>query len=195
MIKLLQLPNPSIGIEHLTPQQLAPIQQEIDAIQLDWARNPSYNSRLAGQIEHEYALVDSMQALADIIMPLAHDYYNQHRPQAEQLVLSEAWVNFQQAGEFNPPHSHSGLVSWVLWLKLPTDTPGPGQRSRNNVVGNFAFHYVNILGVMQHYHMPSTAREQGTLLLWPSGLNHSVNPFYTSEELRITISGNINIKG
>ena len=35
---------------------------------------------------------------------------------------------------------------------------------------------------------------EGTIVMFPSWLNHSVYPFYTSDDYRISISGNIVVK-
>ena len=37
-------------------------------------------------------------------------------------------------------------------------------------------------------------KHEGTMLLFPSRLNHEVHPFYNCEEERISISGNILLK-
>ena len=30
------------------------------------------------------------------------------------------WVNYQYATEFNPEHGHTGITSFVIWMKIPT---------------------------------------------------------------------------
>ena len=35
--------------------------------------------------------------------------------------LREMWVNYQKQHEFNPLHYHSGIYSFVVWMKIPTD--------------------------------------------------------------------------
>ena len=39
-----------------------------------------------------------------------------------------------------------------------------------------------------------TKKDEGTILLFPSLLNHIVSPFYSSNEKRISVSGNIKMK-
>lgn len=38
---------------------------------------------------------------------------------ADRLRLDDAWFVSQLAGDFNPPHDHSGLVSGIIYLKVP----------------------------------------------------------------------------
>ena len=35
--------------------------------------------------------------------------------------MSTWWVNFQKQNDFNPMHGHTGLYSFVVWLKIPTE--------------------------------------------------------------------------
>ena len=30
------------------------------------------------------------------------------------------WVNYQYQTEFNPEHAHTGITSFVIWMKIPT---------------------------------------------------------------------------
>ena len=34
--------------------------------------------------------------------------------------LEEMWVNYQKQHEFNPPHVHAGIYSFVVFMKIPT---------------------------------------------------------------------------
>ena len=42
--------------------------------------------------------------------------------------------------------------------------------------------------------LPIDKAWEGTMILFPSSLNHNVYPFYTSDDYRISISGNLNQK-
>ena len=87
--------------------------------------------------------------------------------------LEPLWANFMKKHEFNPPHNHGGLYSFVIFLKIPysfeeqTKLPHVGG-SNSPSAGNFAFSYV-ANGVIEYY----------------------VYPFYNSDEERVTISGNV----
>ena len=40
--------------------------------------------------------------------------------EGEGWNLESLWVNFQKQHEFNPPHDHSGVYSFVIWMQIPT---------------------------------------------------------------------------
>ena len=42
------------------------------------------------------------------------------KSQIEKLKLEPFWVNYQKQNEFNPLHNHSGLYSFVVFMKIPT---------------------------------------------------------------------------
>ena len=115
------------------------------------------------------------------------------------LRLESAWVNFQKKGEFNPMHNHTGMYSFVLWYKIPyfssiEEKASPGRKSNNNLAGKFEFIYSNILGSVTGAMIDVDRQWEGQILLFPSMLNHTVYPFYSSDEYRISIAGNLFIK-
>ena len=48
------------------------------------------------------------------------NYYYAMNP-FKEVWLATLWINFMKAGEFNPPHSHSGDFSFVLYLQVPKE--------------------------------------------------------------------------
>jgi len=51
-----------------------------------------------------------------------------------------------------------------------------------------------MLGELESYHYCVEDDMRDKLVFFPSRLNHSVNPFYSSDEHRISVSGNIDFK-
>jgi len=110
--------------------------------------------------------------------------------------LSNFWVNFQKQHEFNPPHNHGGIWSFVIWVKIPTDWREQHALpiSANSTVpcaSDFGFLYTSMMGDMQYYSYPLDKESEGHMLFFPSKLMHGVYPFYNCDEERISISGNI----
>ena len=170
----------------------------------------SMNSRLAGNIAKQVELGEHYRNLIDKILdPVLkehienYDYFNEvstldgNAP----LVLTQAWMVLQEKYEFNPVHAHSGVYSFVIWLKIPynkedelnhpisvqSNTPCAGQFSYftldNFFAGNIATHFID------------TGKEiEGCAFLFPSKMNHCVYPFYTSDDYRISIAGNYRFK-
>ena len=59
---------------------------------------------------------------------------------------------------------------------------------------SFKFTYPGLLGEFQSYHYCHEDDMNKKLLFFPSRLNHSVNPFYSTDEVRISVSGNLDFK-
>ncbi|SVD06602.1 uncharacterized protein METZ01_LOCUS359456, partial [marine metagenome] len=115
---------------------------------------------------------------------------------SEIFILEPFWVNFQKETEFNPIHSHSGVFSFVIWVKIPTDWREQHAlpicaNSNTPAASNFAFCYVAMLGLLEHYEYHLDKEKEGCMLLFPARLMHRVNPFYNCDKERISISGNV----
>ena len=110
--------------------------------------------------------------------------------------MNRFWVNFQKQHEFNPPHDHTGLFSFVIFVKIPTDWREQhalpiSANSGTPCASDFEFHYTTMLGGhgVQTYLLDKTS--EGLMLFFPAKLIHCVYPFYNCNEERISISGNI----
>jgi hypothetical protein len=194
------------------PELMKIVGDEVAKIQADFSRAVPKNGTLAGNIIHEYQLFDSVTALEAKTREMAmmhSEVYGQgidaeflssiastDKSKKPDLRLKNAWVNFQQKGEFNPIHNHTGMYSFVLWYKIPyyeniEASAGPGRLSKSNVSGKFAFQYTNILGNIVGAEFPADKKWEGIILLFPAQLHHQVYPFYSSNNYRISISGNL----
>lgn len=116
-----------------------------------------------------------------------------------ELSISSTWVNFQKKYEFNPPHVHDGLFSFVIWHKVPFKMEDERARLPNISepdfrAGMFAFFFSDPSGRITQEALPVDNSWEGKVALFPASLNHCVYPFYTSDEYRVSISGNIGFK-
>tara|TARA_B100000287_G_scaffold86340_1_gene78949 strand:- start:1461 stop:1988 length:528 start_codon:yes stop_codon:yes gene_type:complete len=100
------------------------------------------------------------------------------------MDIQPVWVNFQQAGDWQPVHNHDGDFSLVAFLDVPQ-----GIYDEPDIAGSLFFTYGekqewsnNIFGP----HKP----EKGDFYIFPAWLNHYVYPFRSSGT-RISLSGNI----
>ena len=59
----------------------------------------------------------------------------------------------------------------------------------------FAFHYSTLTHQLTQTMYPLGKELEGTLLFFPSELFHSVNPFFNNDGIRISIAGNMGVKG
>lgn len=187
--------------------ELAPVVEEIRSIQQHPESAKLLTSMLAGNLKQEYALVECRAYLEQLIMPhmAQYDHYFGYLKVMDawsvpgELFLDEPWVNFQQRGEFNPAHNHSGVMSFVIWTSLPFDmqdemSQGPGRDSVKNVPGHFEFQYTDALGQIRNHVIAADHRHENTMLIFPSVMMHGVYPFYTTDQPRISVSGNFKLR-
>ena len=114
----------------------------------------------------------------------------------KELYMKSFWVNFSQKHEFNPVHDHNGVLSFVIWLKIPTKWQEQHQLpisldSNLPCASNFQFFYSDIFGSTRGMVVEMDPMMEGCILMFPSILQHQVYPFYNSDGYRISISGNL----
>ena len=111
-----------------------------------------------------------------------------------KYILRSAWINYSKKHDFNPIHMHTGHYSFVLWVKIPYKLEDEDKMypcSNGNKSGRFYF-------VHSEANMPITSvtstlvdAVEWDLILFPASLNHTVYPFFSTDEERISISGNL----
>ena len=159
-----------------------------------------YNSRLAGQLETELEYVINGQ-FRDCLEQTFFEYrrrFNFHEHK-DYIIDSNAWVNFQKKHEYNPIHYHYKDISWVIWIAIPYDLEEelnmPNVRESNyKVASKFQFIYNSFDGGISTTQLDIDKTWEGSLIMFPNYLKHQVYPFQTSNEPRVSISGNIDIR-
>ena len=105
--------------------------------------------------------------------------------------LTDFWINYMKPGDFNPPHQHSGALSFIIFGGSP---PGLLQECIDHEgttikPGEIVFQYgdqANKLAITLHHFHPN----KGDFFIFPANVQHFVSPF-KSEGTRISISGNV----
>lgn len=165
-------------------------------------KGESYKNQLAGVVYESNSLIDEGEwffenTLKELIHIYAREFVNlgHHLPTSGRhpYYLNNMWVNFQRKHDYNPLHRHKGIYSFVVWMKIPTrhEEQNKNNASKGKSVSAFSFFYTNNLGEISNYVYEMRPECEGTILFFPSQLNHSVYPFYECDEDRISISGNI----
>jgi hypothetical protein len=203
MFEIDYLPNIGFAIDRVPQDILEELKGEIYRIEQGFNTVKS-NDTLVGHIKKEFKIQETKHVLEPYVMALAFQYLmefdllsrSQNNKQCP-LSLGEVWVNFQSKGEFNPVHRHSGVLSFVIWVKIPYDLSEEEKEFpdvKNPRTSKFEFQFTNILGSIMTQSVDIDKNTEGTICLFPAELNHCVYPFYTSDEYRISISGNVIIK-
>ena len=183
----------------LSDQDMFPILEEIALIQNDFVHADPMNEQLVGHIKHEYHMLKTHSHIESLAVPLAYSWYDSFSRtynDNNELYLNKAWVNFQKKHEFNPLHNHDGEFSFVIYCKIPYTLEEEQAvvdyvPTDMNVAGNFTFQYINVLGSIVPWQIPADKSYEQKMILFPARMMHSVNPFYSSDDYRITVSGNL----
>lgn len=195
---------------HFNDNDLQPIRDEIQKILDGNVTRKDWRASLAGNIDKEYLLTDCFDYVEDLVGALIPSY-DQHFNYIKgfdmltgnvPIVLDNLWVNFQKKHEFNPVHHHTGILSFVIWLQVPyymedEMSQGPGKASNANHPGHFVFYYPSIGRPKANIASTTLAVDrnwENILVLFPASLDHAVYPFYTSDQYRISVSGNFKFK-
>jgi len=195
----MQFPNIGfIGCD-LADDDMEPILAEIVELSKDFTNAIPARQGLVGQIKHEYVLVKSYDHIEKLAKKMLDEYchtFSYNGGHSSNYKLNPPWVNFQRKHEYNPMHNHSGTFSFVIWIKIPY-TMEQEKLATNYVLedknnaGTFNFHYTDALGLLSSWSIPADKTYERRMIMFPANLNHSVNPFFSSDEFRISVSGNL----
>ena len=176
-----------------------------------------YSKLLVGQINRNeksaqtgFSLEDETgKAFSSVLGKLAETFMKNVTKLDFVAQVNDAWTVHSYEGDYNPLHDHGSKtpigLSCIMYLKVPdsiANIPNPteefiGLNSSSGAVDGFTYFTWGSHG-MRDVNMlrPSTEEyvkpEVGTLIMFPSWLRHSVNPFFGDGERR-TFSANINI--
>ena len=164
------------------------------------------NHNLAGNIAESYDLVDEEDYFFnEVLKPVSLRYISENSAvnnfqsnhlSSEDICLNKFWVNYQYKTEFNPMHIHTGIISFVIWLKIPTESEEQhnlpiAKNSNTPSASDFSFAYTDIIGNIQSYQIQLSPKDNGLMMVFPASLNHQVYPFYECDKKRVSISGNV----
>jgi len=111
------------------------------------------------------------------------------------IIVDELWINFQKKHEFNPLHIHSGIFSFIIFMKIPynlidEDRFFPNMKD-DPKTSRLCFIVCKPDGGIRDITCNVDESYLHKMLIFPANYGHLVYPFFTSDEERITISGNI----
>ena len=195
--------SPGYILLEVPPEVKEELEKSIEELDEDTAQ--SYRNKLKGHLEKEWSLPITPK-LSYLTETLAYEYAKQfyvegasgltevyHEAQNCKYELMNLWINYQKKHDFNPLHNHSGAYSFVIWVQIPYDIEEEKKVYASNGVETslFAFRYISPLGGIDTENLPLDKTWEWKMAFFPAKLNHTVNPFYTSDDYRISISGNV----
>tara|TARA_R100001509_G_scaffold123422_1_gene77142 strand:- start:11 stop:616 length:606 start_codon:yes stop_codon:yes gene_type:complete len=162
--------------------------------------NSDFRTNLSGHIDNEKVYIkdedknyfcENMQKI--ILDYKKHAEWYLNKPVFKKIELISLWINYMKKGEYNPPHIHTGDISFVIYLEVPEQINeekivcADGKYGPGTIYFNYGDpankHSVNFLNFK-----PKT----GEYFMFPANLLHQVAPF-RSDVTRISLSGNFKI--
>jgi len=162
------------------------------------------NEKLAGCIREEYFYNNWSEDFERFFIESSINHKNIQEYLKSIYMLSKnvpyylkaLWVNKQKKYEFNPIHNHTGALSFIVFLKIPYDLKEedkvfPKNNATPSVTSRLTFLGNRLLGGIYQLVINVDKSFENKMLVFPASLYHMVYPFYTSNDYRITVSGNI----
>jgi len=149
-----------------------------------------------GVVKHYYVkdnLIELKQFILDTFYKFDYEFnylkwlnlFNQQ----VSVAVDEPWINIQEKHEYIPNHRHDGIASFVIWIKIPYDIEK--ELASGTYSSTFEFIYNSVFGTLMNQRLSVSKEFEGKIMVFPSNLQHCVYPFITSDERRISISGNL----
>ena len=194
--KVISLPNWGYLDTHMPNDLFNSLVEECKTAQI---KNNEMISALTGAgVAKHFFLKDNVDKMHIFIKKLLQIYNNHFPGLADLKVATEnvplhfdiPWINFQKKYEFVPKHGHDGVFSYTSWIKIPYDSDEELKNGGDHA-SCVEFLYRDILGKAQSKVIKLNKKDEGRIVFFPAPMEHIVYPFYTSDEFRISISGNI----
>jgi hypothetical protein len=121
----------------------------------------------------------------DRLLSIQHDR-QQHR--RGTVRLDTLWINFQNKHDFNPPHTHNGILSFVIYCKVPKEIFEVQADSNHKMAGQIVFDYGDPISKLSGSEFPIKPYDN-LMFIFPNELKHYVPAYWVDAE-RISVSGN-----
>ena len=186
--------GPFLYSAKVTPERLTKI------IKICNKAEDSYAHNLAGHLKKELEL--PALKIFNILKPYFKSYVrcgeetHFNCTNLPLLTMKSAWVNYMEAGDFNPPHNHSDVLSFVLFLKIPNELKKENKKFKGRSIGPGGIDFRIAPGRQEGILSRDSNKffpKEGEIFIFPAHLEHWVCPF-KSKGTRISISGNLGKK-
>ena len=194
--------GPFIYLGKINESIIVELQSRIEEVR--GVKEKDVGHKLAGRIVQQYDISDtcSKSVYNEITSHLKNKYVQleemtgleyQSSIDWNKVWIDSLWVNIQKAGEYNPPHIHDGMYSFVIYTKNDMtrdeaiENPFDVQKNQS-MAGHLElkFSEQNFANYSHYSHWP----EVGDIIMFPSWLQHFVHSFYKEDAERISVAGN-----
>jgi len=161
----------------------------------------SYNKSLAGQLDNQFLYTENVQQwFYTETQPIIQAYRKGHckfhgiEELSVDFTADDLWVNYMQAGDFNPLHTHGADYSFVLFLDVPKQLQNEQENFKGTSAkpGSLLFEFTQQARPRWSTTGATILPKTGDMFIFPAMLQHWVCPF-KSKVTRISVSGNLRI--
>jgi len=190
--------GPSIVKIKMPNEMIEQINKYVDSVIKDEQKIKELDEgdKLIGKVQQEFLMeVEFMKKikwanfLAANVSSWAKEELNK---EIKHFELIKSWVVRQFKNDYNPVHWHSGDISGVGYLKVPSylgNTSQPDKKTNENGKLQLIFGSPNLFSKSTYLVKP----EIGDFYLFPNYLMHTVYPFSGTDEERRSVSFNAKV--
>ena len=123
-----------------------------------------------------------------MVQRLLEVHHDRRQLRQGNVRLDTLWINFSQKHDFNPPHTHTGILSFVIFCQTPKEIFEVQADSNTQRAGELLFSYGEPISKLQGNEYPIKPYEN-LMFIFPAELRHYVPAYWVDAE-RISVSGN-----
>ena len=190
--------SPAIGKYKLPNETISLINTHVDGILKDQNKiDELYNGdNLAGEIKYEVKITKEFldKHLFNTFKNYVFNYVKSTiGKEFKTFEIKSCWAVSQFESDYNPVHWHTGDISGVGYLKVPSNlgnTSQPNKKTNENGKLQLIFGSPNLFSKSTFLVKP----ELGDFYLFPNYLMHTVYPFTGTDEERRSVSFNAKVQ-
>lgn len=190
--------GPPVYLSQIDPKYISEMEQSIETATKD--ESLSAREGLAGRIDNQYQILPltSQACLGHILQHVNQYHFDTGGEPMNNIEIDALWVNIQRYMEFNPAHHHTGMFSFVIYIKNDLERASAINNKFDNARGTeLAGHIQLRYGEEAHmnWNVYNHWPERGQIIMFPSWLQHFVFPHYETDKERISVAGNVILVG
>ena len=184
-MKIVSPYGPKIAILKIPNNIIKQINVEVDNIlsNKDKIKKNDYSKKLVGQVKQEFQLskIFINKYLKNFINSSVKNYIKKGcNKNVKKIKFHNLWIVRQFKNEYNPIHFHSGDISGVGYLKVPSNITKGEKKVQTHGTIDFIHGSKSFLNNSIFNHKPKV----GDLILFPNYLMHTAYPFKIDGERR-----------
>ena len=191
--------GPSIAKVSMPKEIVSNMNHYVDDLSKDEDKKAKldHGQYLAGNVTNEFRLdIEFMKKIkwAEFLASNISSWAKEDlKKEIKHFQLIKSWVVRQFKNDYNPVHWHTGDISGVGYLKVPSylgDTTQPDKKTNENGKLQLIFGSPNLFSKSTFLIKP----ELGDFYLFPNYLMHTVYPFSGTDEERRSVSFNAQVQ-